>query len=514
MSNDSGKLDSGQQPLHGAALLVAAIFTALANFIAVLDMTIANVSVSTISGALGITNSQGTWVITSYAVAEAITVPLTGWLANRFGTVRVFVIAVGAFGLASALCGMSNSLAFLVGARVLQGLAGGPIVPLSQTLLLRIFPKEKAGAATAIWGMTTLVAPVMGPMIGGYICDNTAWEWIFFINIPIAIAIAWVAGQMLRRYETPLQKNRIDVVGLILLVIWVGSLQIMLDEGKDLDWFSSSYIVTLAIIAAIGFVAFLIWETTEEHPIVDLRSFRHRGFSMCVISQTITFGAMFGVNVLNPLWLQNFMGYTATMSGLTVAWMGVLAILVAPLSISFISKIDARAIISLGAGWMGVVILWRAAGTTDMTYWQISLQLLAFGVGLSLYFIPLIAVALSNVDDSEVAAAAGLLNFTRTLSGAFATSLTVTSWEDGIKFSYAELVEKLDPMGDVVRLMQESGMTMETIRAYLAGLTQGQAVMLATNNLFIVIAGVFAIGAIIVWFSPRPSKVVDISGVH
>lgn len=513
MTHD-GKLHSGEQPLHGFMLVVAAVFTSLANFIAVLDMTIANVSVSTISGALGITNSQGTWVITSYAVAEAITVPLTGWLSDRFGTVRVFVISVAAFGLASALCGMSHSLGFLLGARILQGLAGGPIMPLSQTLLLKIFPKEKAAGATAIWGVTTLVAPVLGPVLGGYICDNTAWEWIFFINVPIAIVVAWVAGQMLRRYESPLKKNRIDVVGLILLIIWVGSLQIMLDEGKDLDWFSSSFIITLAIIAAIGFIAFLIWETTEEHPIVDLRVFRHRGYTMCVVSQSITFGAMFGVNVLNPLWLQSFMGYTSTMSGLTVAWMGVLAVVCAPLAAKLISWIDARAVISFAAAWMGGVIAWRSTGTTDMTYWQISMQLLAMGAGLSLFFIPLLTVALGNVDDNEVASAAGLLNFTRTLSGAFATSLTVTKWEDGIKYSYAELAEKLDKMGDISRSMLEPGMTLETMRSYLAHLTESQAVMLATNNLLTVMAGIFVIGAIIIWLSPRPTKVVDTSAVH
>ena len=227
-------------PLTGIMLWAAAILLATANFIAVLDMTIANVSVPSISGALGATTSQGTWVITSYSVAEAITVPLTGWLAARFGAVRVFVIAMAMFGACSALCGVSTSLGVLVFARICQGFAGGPLMPLSQTLLLRIFPKEKATAALTIWSMTTLVAPVIGPILGGYLCDNYSWPWIFYINVPIAAGCAFIAWTMLKRYELPLLKNPIDRVGLLLLVVWVGALQLMLDEGKDLDWFSST----------------------------------------------------------------------------------------------------------------------------------------------------------------------------------------------------------------------------------------------------------------------------------
>jgi len=283
MANQS-LLPSGEQPLRGGMLFFAAMALALANFVAVLDMTIANVSVATIAGALGVTSTQGTWVITSYAVAEAITVPLTGWLAGRYGAVRVFVSSMALFGVASMLCGFSNSLGMLVGARVLQGLAGGPLLPLSQTLLLRIFPKDKAPLATALWAMTTLVAPILGPIVGGVICDQAHWSWVFNINVPIALTCAWFAWGLLKRYESPLEKKPIDTVGLGLLIVWVGALQIMLDEGKNLDWFSSNFIVALALVAAIGFVAFLIWELTEEHPIVDLRVFRHRGYSTGVLT--------------------------------------------------------------------------------------------------------------------------------------------------------------------------------------------------------------------------------------
>src|SRR5215831_120883 len=294
----ANKLESHSTALNGATLWLTAIVLATANFMAVLDMTIANVSVANIAGSLGISGTQGTWVITCYSVAEAIIVPLTGWLAGRFGPVRVFVTAMGLFGACSAFCGFSNSLGMLIVGRIMQGLSGGSLMPLSQTLLLKIFPKEKSGAAMALWAMTTLVAPVLGPILGGWLCDNWSWPLIFFINVPIALMASPIAWRMLRRYEEPLQRAPIDRVGLALLVVFVGALQLMLDLGKDRDWFESGLISALACVAAVGFVAFLIWELTEAHPIVDLRVFRHRGFAAGVLTIALGFGAMFGANVL------------------------------------------------------------------------------------------------------------------------------------------------------------------------------------------------------------------------
>src|SRR5689334_2140040 len=302
---------TGTAPLAGPMLWFAAILLASANFMAVLDMTIANVSVPTIAGGLGISSSQGTWIITSYSVAEAVVVPLTGWLAGRFGAVRMFTVAMAMFGVFSALCGLSGSLAMLVFARIMQGLSGGTLMPLSQTLLLRIFPKERAPAAMALWAMTTLVAPVLGPILGGALCDNLSWPFIFFINVPIVLICSPIAARMLKGFEQALQRAPIDVVGLALLVVFVSALQVMLDIGKDEDWFASTEICVLAAVALIGFALFLIWELTEPHPIVDLRVFRHRGFVAAVVTLSLGYGSMFGANVLTPLWLQSYMGYTS-----------------------------------------------------------------------------------------------------------------------------------------------------------------------------------------------------------
>jgi DHA2 family multidrug resistance protein len=500
-------LPNGEQPLRGGMLILGALVLALANFIAVLDMTIANVSVATIAGALGVTSSQGTWVITSYAVAEAITVPLTGWLAGRYGAVRVFVTSMALFGLASMLCGFSNSLGMLVAARVVQGLAGGPLMPLSQTLLLRIFPKEKAAGATALWAMTTLVAPILGPIVGGVICDQAHWSWIFFINLPIALLCAWFGWGLLKRYETPLDKAPIDKIGLGLLIVWVGALQIMLDEGKELDWFASPTIVSLAIVAVIGFAAFLIWELTERHPIVDLRVFRHRGYSSAVLTLVLAFGAFFGVNVLTPLWLQQYMGYTATWSGMATAWSGVLAVLCAPVAAMLSSKLDSRPLVFFGVSWLGMITLWRAFGTTDMTYWQIALPLLIMGIGMPFFFVPLTGQALGSVEERETASAAGLMNFLRTLAGAFATSLTTASWENRIQTNHADLVASMNPLNQPDLVGSGSLGTLDQ-------LVQSQSVMLATNQLFMLIALILFVAACSIWLAPRATRAVDASAAH
>lgn len=503
--------DHNDAPLTGGMLWAAALILAAANFIAVLDMTIANVSVPNIAGGLGATSSQGTWVITSYAVAEAITVPLTGWLAARFGAVRVFVLAMVLFGVFSALCGLSTSLGMLVFARICQGFAGGPLMPLSQTLLLRIFPKEKAAAAIGLWSMTTLVAPVLGPILGGYLCDEYSWPWIFYINLPIAFACAFIAWNMLKRYELPLQKSPIDRIGLILLIIWVGSLQLMLDEGKNLDWFSSYEIIALSIIAVIGFIAFLIWELHEAHPVVDLRVFRHRGFSVSVLTISLAFAAFFGANVLTPQWLQSFMGYTATAAGMATAWTGIFAVFVAPIAATLSHRVDPRKLVFGGVIWLGIVTLARTIATTDMDYWSVSQPLMLMGLGLPFFFIPLTGLALASVDDHEMASAAGLMNFLRTLSGACATSLITTVWDDQITRNHAELVGQADSDQRVRALLENSGMAADAVLQSIDHLITSQSVMLATNQVMAGVGIAFIIAALAIWLAPKPQRVVDAS---
>jgi DHA2 family multidrug resistance protein len=505
---------SGDAPLKGGLLWLVAITLAGANFIAVLDMTIANVSVPHIAGSLGISPSQGTWVITSYAVAEAITVPLTGWLASRFGAVRVFTTAMACFGLFSALCGMANSFGMLVLGRILQGIAGGPLIPLSQTLLLRIFPKEKAAGATALWAVTTLVAPILGPILGGWLCDNYSWPLIFLINVPLALAMAPFALRMLKRFETPLLKAPIDLIGLGIMIAAVGSLQLMLDLGKEHDWFSSGLIVGLAIVAAIGLITFVIWEMGEIHPIVNLRVFRHRGYTTAVIVIAAGFGAMFAANVLTPLWLQSYMGYTASWAGMATAWTGVLAVFCAPAAGLLSSKVDPRKLVFFGLVWLGGVLAFRTIATTDMSFWQISGPLLAMGLGLPFFFVPITSLALASVDENEVASAAGLMSFLRTLAGAVATSIVTTSWENKTQVMHSELAGVVDRSGEVARTLAAGGMNPDQTRQVLDNLTQSQSVMLATNEIMAFVSLAFFLAAMLIWAAPKPKRAVSLGASH
>jgi len=499
-------------PLNGAMLWFAAVMLAMANFIAVLDMTIANVSMPSIAGGLGISASQGTWVITSYSVAEAILVPLTGWLAGRFGAVRVFTTAMTMFGVFSALCGISTSLEMLVFGRIMQGLSGGSLMPLSQTLLLRVFPKERAPAAMALWAMTTLVAPVLGPILGGSICDNLTWPFIFFINVPIALGCAPVIARLLRRFETEKVKAPIDIVGLILLIVFVGALQIMLDIGKDHDWFASVEIRALAAIALIGFLAFLMWELTDANPIVDLRVFRHRGFTASVFTLSLGYGSMFGANVLTPLWLQSYMGYTSTWAGMTTAWSGVCAVLVAPIAGMLMGKkLDPRRLVFAGLVWIAFVTFLRTGLSNDVTYWQIAVPLVLMGIGLPLFFVPLTALALGSVEERETASGAGLQNFLRTMSGAITTSLVTTAWDDKTTYAHAELAGLTDRNGETVRTLTGSGFSHDAAVSQINNMVQSQSVMIATNQLMMVVALAFLLAAFVIWLAPKPSRAVDMT---
>ncbi|MCD8544026.1 MAG: DHA2 family efflux MFS transporter permease subunit [Sulfurospirillum cavolei] len=497
--------DEHIEPLTGFAFVLVAFMLCAANFIAVLNTTIANVAVPNIAGNLGVTLSQGTWVITSYAVGEAITVPLTGWLAARFGSIRVFVISMIMFGIMSTLSGLSTSMGILVVARLFQGIAGGPLMPLSQTLLLRIFPKEKSGAAIGMWSITTLVAPVVGPITGGYLCDEYAWRDVFFVNVPIALLCGFGAWKLLERYKDELRKNPIDVIGLALLIIWVVALQIMLDEGKNLDWFASNEIITLFTVAVLSFCVFLIWEWYEEHPIVDLRVFRHRGFWVSILTISLAYAAFFGVNVVTPLWLQNFMAYTATNSGLTTCWMGVSALLVSVFVSKAAEKFDGRKIVFFGIVLMGLVTLWRSIATTDMDYWSIALPILVMGFGIPCFFIPVTGLALKSVDRQEIYSAAGLMSFLRTLSGAIATSIVTTSWTNMITIKHAQLVDVVQEE-QIRTILEQQESSPQAVNELFDSLVTSQAVMLATNDLMVFLGFAFILAACIIWLAPRVVK--------
>jgi DHA2 family multidrug resistance protein len=415
--------------LAGTSKAVTAFALALGTFMQVLDTSIANVSVPTIAGNLGVSADQGTWVITSFAVANGVSVPLTGWLMQRFGVVRTFVISVALFTIASLLCGLAWSLPSLIAFRVLQGGVSGPMIPGSQALLINVFGPAKRPTALAIWSVTTLVAPIAGPLLGGYISDNYIWPWIFLINIPVGIFCTFVCWTNLKSQETPTRKIPIDRVGLALLFVWVGALQIMLDKGKDLDWFNSSVIVVLLIVTLIAFAAWLIWELTEEHPIVDLSLFKSRSFTLGTIALCLGYAVLFGNIVLIPLWLQSFLGYTATWAGLVSAPSGVTAILTSLLVGRLMRRFDPRALAAVSFGLYAVSYFMRARFTADASFFAFMAPQLVQGFAMGLFFVVLLSVIFDGLPPQKIPAASGLSNFLRITAAGFATSLTTTFWD-------------------------------------------------------------------------------------
>ncbi|MEB3754714.1 DHA2 family efflux MFS transporter permease subunit [Acinetobacter sp. MD2(2019)] len=491
--------------LSGGRLLLAAFVIALSNFMVVLDTTIANVSVTHISGNLAISTSQGTWVITSYAVAEAICVPLTGWLAGRFGTVRVFIMSLIGFTVFSLLCGLSTSLEMLVFCRIGQGLFGGPLMPISQALLMRIFPPEKHAQAMGLWAMTTVVGPILGPILGGWISDNLSWHWIFFINIPVGIICTLAAIRLLKPAETPTQKIKIDSIGLGLLVLWIGALQLMLDLGHERDWFNNSFILGLGITALVGFIVFLIWEYTERHPVVDIRVFRHRGFSISVTALAFGFAAFFGSIVIIPQWLQTNMGYTATWAGYLTATMGFGSLTMSPVVAKLATKMDERALTSFGFLLMAVVTLMRAFWNNEADFMALALPQILQGFAVPFFFIPLSNIALGAVLPQEIASAAGLMNFMRTMAGAIGTSLAVTVWSDHSILSRSELVSHLQADTTKQALMQ-NGFTSHEALGVISNLVDKEALTMSVNHVFLIFSLIFVFGACIIWFCPKSKK--------
>ncbi|RII30878.1 MAG: MFS transporter [Geobacter sp.] len=513
--------NAGHKPLEGARLALATFALSLATFMNVLDTTITNVCIPTISGDLGVSPSQGMWVITSFAVSNAIAVPLTGWLTQRIGQLRLFLWSVSLFILASLLCGCSVNLTMLVTFRVIQGLVAGPMIPLSMALLLQCFPKQKAGMAVAMWSMTTTVAPITGPILGGWLTDNVSWPWIFYINIPVGIVAAVLTGVMLKGRESQTRKLPIDKVGLSLLVVWVGALQILLDKGKELDWFNSPTIVILAVVALVTFSFFLVWELTEQQPIVDLTLFARRNFTTATVSLSLGYSVFFMNIVLTPLWLQQIMGYTATWAGLVTAPVGILAIVLSPLVGRGLATLDPR-LFATGAFLVFAAIFFMRSGfSTGVDFSSVAATHLIQGIGLSGFMTSLTAIAISGLAPERIPAASGLLNFTRIMLGAFGASIGTTMWENRAAMHHARLAEQITPYSNISGLVLDKLAGIGLPKVQGLGLIETelnrQAFMLSGTEIFYLSGLLCLLLSALIW-AARPVKATlaakDTAGGH
>ena len=497
------------KPLQGGALAMLTLVLSLATFMLVLDSTIANVAIPTIAGNLGASSSQGTWVITSFGVANAISIPITGWLAKRFGEVRLFLIATLLFVLASWLCGIANSLEMLIVFRVLQGAVAGPIIPLSQSLLLNNYPPEKRGMALAFWSMTIVVAPICGPILGGWISDNIHWGWIFFINVPIGLAVVLISWKILEGRESRISHQPVNTIGLILLALGVGALQLMLDQGRELDWFNSTEIVVLTIIAAVGLIALIIWELTDDNPVVDVSLFKSRNFTVGCVSTSLAFLVYSGTVVLIPLLLQQVYNYTATWAGLAAAPVGLLPILLAPIIGKFGNKIDMRILITVSFMVYALTFYWRAVTfEPEMTFMDVALPQFVQGLAVAFFFMPLTTITLSGLPPEKMASASSLFNFLRTLAGSIGTSLTTFIWYNREAVHHTQLTEVINPYNPIsqqfFQTMGSFGLSEEQTASYIARQITAQGFIIGANEIFLVSAITFISLVVLIWFAKPP----------
>ena len=494
--------------MRGGTLVLLTIAVAFSTFMEVLDMTIVNVSVPHIAGSLGVSPNEGTWTISSYALASAIMQPLTGWLARRFGEVRTFIASVSLFVVFSMLCGMATSMPMLVIFRLAQGAGSGPMVALSLALLLSSYPKPRQGMALALWAMTVVVAPIFGPILGGWLTDNFSWPWIFYINVPVGATAAIVTWLLLRKRETKTRKMPIDVVGLVLLVVGVGALQFMLDNGNDKDWFASPLIMTLGITALVCLTFLIVWEVHAKHPVIDLELFKRRNFTVAVVALSLGMMAFFGINVVFPLWLQLTLGYTATWAGLASAPVGVLAFVMAPLIGANIQRLELRAVVTFAFIVFAVTSFWFAGFDSSASFGTLVLPRFVMGIGIACFFIPLNQMYLSGLPESEVASASGLANFCRTLASSISTAATVTLWTHRADYHHAALTEYITPAAPAATRFLEQlrhlGLAPRQALETIDGLITREALTLAVNDVYITCAWLFLAMIPLLWLARPP----------
>lgn len=426
-------------------IIFITIALAMGSFLNMLNASIVNVSLTHIAGNFGIATSKSTWIITSYSVAEAIVLPLIGWLTLQFGTVKQYIWSTILFAMASLLCGMSFSLSSLIAARLLQGVVGASMIPLSQTLIMRIFPKKKRGIGMAIWTMTLILGPILGPVIGGTITDVASWRWCFYFSIPLCFLSSGIIYYVFKKEYANEKFTKIkgDIVGIFLLISGIGSLQVFLEQGTDLDWFASPFIIILAITSFMSLSILGIWEWHHESPVINVRLFLNKNFTIGVFSLLIASAAFYMTAVILPFWLQNIMGYTSFISGKTTATLGLPILFLSPFIGKYTDKIDNRYITITGFIIFALVSFFTANYSLNVTSSYVSYTRALSGIGLAFFFVALNNVSLGSIKPTEIVAAAGIFNFMRNLGNSIGGSLFIPLWNHSRAYHHEVLASHI-----------------------------------------------------------------------
>jgi DHA2 family multidrug resistance protein len=501
----------------------------LCTFMEVLDTTVVNVSLPHIAGNLSATIDEATWVLTSYLVANAIVLPITGWLSNHFGRKRLLMASVTGFTLASFLCGIAPSLGFLILFRVIQGTCGGALQPLSQAVLLEAFPPEERGKAMGFWGLGIVVAPVLGPVFGGWLTDSYTWRWVFYINLPVGLASLFMVQAFVfdPSYIRRREEGSIDYWGIGMLAIWVAALQLAFDKGQELDWFSSRFIIWLVVIGSLFLIGFLIRELRAAQPVVNLKVFKTRSFSAGVFLMTVLGFVLYGSIVVIPIWLQTLLGYPAVRAGLTMAPRGLGSMLGMPIIGTILPRFDPRKILTAGLV-LGAISTYRLAQLNlDVGYWDLFWPQFIQGFGLGCIFVPLTTLAMGQIRRESMGNATSLFNLMRNLGGsmgiAVLTMLNTRYQQRYVNILGSHVTAFDTPSQQWFGMLRGaflgagSGPGLADRRAYgvLFGMVERQAAMRAFIDLFTLLTIVFLLMIPFVLIMKKPAgRAVPGAGAH
>jgi MFS transporter, DHA2 family, multidrug resistance protein len=483
------------KPLSGILLFIVTLALSAATFMFVLDYSIANVSIPYISGDMGVAVDQGTYVITSFAVGNAIALPITGWLTKKCGAIKLICLSLLFFTFFSWTCGAALNFEMLIVSRFLQGLASGPMIPLSQTLLIMVTPAERKNSALAFWSTIVITAPIAGPLLGGWISYDYHWPWIFYINIPVGILTMITLWLILKKSETPRQRAPVDWIGLLLLAIGVTALQFLLDKGEQYDWLNSPLILSCAILSFISFTFLLVWSLTTDNPLIELRLFKVRTYALSVFYIGIMYAIYFGSVVLVPLWLQTDMEYTSIWAGVAVCPIGIAPFLAGPWMGKAVSRFGTTALLCLCFLLFALSCFYTAYFNTDVDLWHIGFSRFLLGCALIFFITPLFALSMQDVSQQKLASATGMFHFVRAMSGGIGTSIFTTLWIRRSAFHHARLGESLTPyspqtnsyLGTLNTLDFQNPQALE----YLNTVLTKQSDMLSINDCFFLMGWVF-----------------------
>ncbi len=433
------------RPRHNPWLITVTVMMAV--FMEVLDTSIANIALPHIAGSLSATPEEATWILTSYLVSNAIVLPMTGWLGNHFGRKRVLLSCIFMFTLSSALCGLAWDLPTLVLARILQGFGGGAMVPIAQSIMLESFPMQKRGAAMAVFAQGVVVAPILGPTVGGWITDNYSWRWIFYINVPVGVLAAILAKWLVE--DPPYIKRNleatIDYIGFALLAVWLGTMQIVLDKGQEADWLGAIWVRWFTLVSVLCFIGFLWWEMECDHPLVDLKVFKNRNFAVGLVLMTTLAAILYGTTAQLPLFLQTLMGYPALQSGYALSPRGLAAFVTTFCVGRLMGRIRARWMLCFGFAMLGVSSFMLARINLDVSQIDVIWPSVVNGIAISFIFVPLTISTMSQLGQAQIANASGLFNLMRNLGGSIGIAFVTTMLARGAQVHQALMVGHLTP---------------------------------------------------------------------